>query len=364
MEAELNTAYQKGRNSVIDVSRLVFALVILLYHSNLVTDGELYLFRCGYIGVEFFFLVSGWLLMAEVMKKPAIPSGCGTLGAESLAYVFKKAAAVYPYYFPAFFMSLAVRAAVLIMEGTPELLSGSRLVNTLWELLMLQMCGVRWSFAVNGVAWYLSAMLLAMLVIYPAARKFRDNFICLIAPVVSLLLLASLSIRFNSLNLIYDGESIVPPGLIRALAVMSLGAVSYRFSGLIREMASKLKGAPLLLGLVELGCYGAVLLLCFFRFGENLDMTLLLLLFVAISVSFSGESVLGQNIHIKSTGAFSKISLMLLLSQRCWLYLIPHMPIESAAARLIVYFVLSFAAAGLIWLIGDALKNCFKKLAV
>ena len=57
-----------ARNGKIDLLRFVFCIGVILHHIELILGedspvrGYFTLGRQGYIGVEFFFLVSGWLL--------------------------------------------------------------------------------------------------------------------------------------------------------------------------------------------------------------------------------------------------------------------------------------------------------------
>jgi len=50
------------RNSAIDYLKFIFSLVIFLYHYNLIFDG-------GYIVVEGFFMISGYLMFRSVNKR-------------------------------------------------------------------------------------------------------------------------------------------------------------------------------------------------------------------------------------------------------------------------------------------------------
>lgn len=55
----------RKRNGMIDFMRFVFCILIVLEHSELFRGRML----AGYIGVEFFFIVSGWLLMQHIEQK-------------------------------------------------------------------------------------------------------------------------------------------------------------------------------------------------------------------------------------------------------------------------------------------------------
>ena len=44
-------------------------------------------------------------------------------------------------------------------------------------------------YRVNTVTWYISAMILAMLILYPLLIKYKDTFFFIIAPCLSIFLL-------------------------------------------------------------------------------------------------------------------------------------------------------------------------------
>ncbi len=56
------------RNGEIDFLRFLFSLIILLRHSSNIVGKKWYPFLGGAFAVEFFFLVSGYLMMASIHK--------------------------------------------------------------------------------------------------------------------------------------------------------------------------------------------------------------------------------------------------------------------------------------------------------
>ena len=59
----------KNRNSILDMMRFYFAIIILLYHSpQPIICFSQQLFIKGYIGVEFFFMCSGLFLIRSLKK--------------------------------------------------------------------------------------------------------------------------------------------------------------------------------------------------------------------------------------------------------------------------------------------------------
>lgn len=61
-------------------------------------------------------------------------------------------------------------------------------INSIWELLFLTEAGFV-GYKANTVTWYISAMLIAMLFIFPLIRKYEDTFYYIIAPLVLIFLM-------------------------------------------------------------------------------------------------------------------------------------------------------------------------------
>ena len=59
----------KRRNGEIDILRAVFAIIILIYHYHEIYQRSANYFTRGYLGVEFFFLVSGYYLAWNAQRR-------------------------------------------------------------------------------------------------------------------------------------------------------------------------------------------------------------------------------------------------------------------------------------------------------
>ena len=92
------------RNGKIDLLRFVFCLGVIILH----IEGVLYdgmkswgLFSMGhrgYIGVEFFFLVSGWLMAKKLASLDHTPCDLETLGGETYRFLWNKLRPIIPYH--------------------------------------------------------------------------------------------------------------------------------------------------------------------------------------------------------------------------------------------------------------------------
>ncbi len=94
-----NKLTHNKRNGEIDFLRFLFASIILLHHSSLVLCDEIWLFLGGSLAVEFFFLVSGYLLMASVVKANQKTKPSTMLGTETSDLLLRKIQSIIPEWF-------------------------------------------------------------------------------------------------------------------------------------------------------------------------------------------------------------------------------------------------------------------------
>ena len=97
----------KKRNGEIDLLRFIFSSMIVIHHYN--ASFNFNILENGYIAVEFFFLLSGYLMAQSAYK---ITSKKDKLESSEIAdstwsFIIKKVKAFYPYY--AFAVILQVR---------------------------------------------------------------------------------------------------------------------------------------------------------------------------------------------------------------------------------------------------------------
>ena len=75
-------------NGIISLWKFIFAIVIVLFHSNSYFSPEKRLFMSGgYIGVEFFFIVSGFYLAKNIQNENK--SSNNNIGLETIKYIWK-----------------------------------------------------------------------------------------------------------------------------------------------------------------------------------------------------------------------------------------------------------------------------------
>ena len=300
----------------------------MFYHARPLIQQEL--FVCGYIGVEFFFLVSGYLLMKKAREASflpgetgAEPGGSGDIFEENLKMLCHKLRGILPYLIPALICAFLFRYAFSDRSLTEAL---HDLAYAVVEAASLQMFGFE-NGALVDAAWYLSSLLIVSFVLYPILRRWPKAFILYAGPLLVLLIYGYFSRTLNgAMNMPTHWYGLCFKGLLRGFAGMTLGCVSYEAAERLRKVfpgADGKSGLPQenqaqqesgvsqekrtqqesggLLGEIrrkraaftamELGGYGiAIAYLIFCPVQTSLDFLITALLFFFVTISFSGVS--------------------------------------------------------------------------
>ncbi len=203
------------RNSSIDYLKFLFSIVIVLYHYNLWFGG-------GYIVVEGFFMITGFLMMGSLYRKKDEPD----LAPDSTAkFVFRKYRAIF---LPLLFSAISgyFIYEILIFENTLKVALRD-IPFLLFEIFPLQMAGFD-GFWTTGVSWYLSAMLLAIAILYPIAKKNPERYAYTVCPTLILLLYGLICVQYHQLDVNNHWIlGVVNGGILRAMAGISAGCFLY-----------------------------------------------------------------------------------------------------------------------------------------
>lgn len=160
-----------ARNNLLDLSRFLAALVVLLYHlayrghtvghiENAPFDALAGWTKYGFLGVPFFFMISGYVILMSANRQP-----------QWQGFIASRAARLYPAYWCAIFATVAV---MVLAAGNPTDIS---VYQTIVNLSMFQtfvgvdhIDGVFWSLTVEIVfyAWIVA------LIVFKAMHRFES----------------------------------------------------------------------------------------------------------------------------------------------------------------------------------------------
>ena len=138
------------RNNAVELLRFAIIMCVCVHHYCGYAPG-------GYLGVDFFFVLGGFLLMQHFRYKNHSEQMPVTI---AWSYTIGRYKRLLPAYLFAFLIS------ILLGISLAETISGSVFVNnSIWELSMLEGFGITENLVV-GPGWFCSSMLIAGFIIY------------------------------------------------------------------------------------------------------------------------------------------------------------------------------------------------------
>lgn len=286
----------KKQNYTIELLRFLVSICVMNHHFfhidygvfNVSESVNNFFFKHGNLGVEFFFLVSGFLMAASAQRIWSSEQPIESVGKTSIVYVLKKAAAVVvPVYVTWIFCFLITH----IVQG--QFTFGKLLkdgLNSIFELLFLRSAGYGGYYCV-GQIWYISAMLLAMLICFPLLLKLRKTYLYVIAPLAALLILGFLDHQYSGLMNTSEYVGILYKHFLRAIGEINLGVVCFVLASLLKKV--KFTGfGMVVLSLIEIGCYAGALFYMNWKGLGYMDVLFCFLMAIGILITFSQHTLL------------------------------------------------------------------------
>lgn len=337
---------------------MLFAVSIVLCHSMLLPQnyGGIHLHITS-LGVEYFFILSGFLMAKSAKRRES----SFEVGKDTVKFIFKKMTPVIKVYLIAIIFELVSR----VLFRPHEL---NNLSLNIWDLLFARIFGLGGSQGLLvGATWYLFALFPAMFLLYPLLIKYRDAFLYVIAPLVSLFVFGWFSHVYGHINLAnqFDGY-IVSLGLLRAISEICIGCVSYLVCEKIREyFTSK---PSLLFTLFEIVPLCSIFYFATKESRSQRDFLCILLICIGIIAAFSGKSytnIVLIRVNNKFISFLSKCSLCLYLNHYVWLRNLQALRLNiSFEAELAVYISLSLCTAFICFLLLKYVDRLFSYIGL
>lgn len=345
--------FEKKHNGIISFWKFMFCLLIVIYHTHIFSKTKNnILFPKGSIGVEFFFLVSGYLMTKAALKNKE-ETDFKNLGIDTLKFVGKKWKTFIPYTIVAGLMSLTV---INYYHLNNTLFNN---ISSIWDMLLLRMTGIR-GLSVNGPIWYISSMLIAMLILYPLIRRYKEKFLTLFAPVILIVGLGIFSALYGNLRSPDIWIGFAYKGTIRAFFELLLGGCLY----LICEKIKKLnftKFGKLLITLIEISCFVLPFLMSqFMDSATKFDYIMLVVISIGIVLAFSEQTLEYNFFCNKFSYWLEKLSLTLYIFHfpvRLFFRNASFLKVMPYWKRLGIYIPITIALSIIIMYVMDYLKK-------
>ncbi len=362
----------KKRNGTLEFMRFVFCLTILLFHMGKMLLGgfsfkngiQFAFFPHGAMGVEFFFILTGLFLAQSVDKQLQRAEKKTNIIVDTLQYFSKKYTSTFPQHVVAFAVLFGV--TVLVHLDTPGWSAWDRFDSAVPSLFLIQMTGIMGE-PLNHIEWYLSAMLIAILIIYPLCRLNFKVFTRYIAPVVSVALFIWMRSEYPSLSGVTRQMNItadwyIYKGVVRAVAEITLGTFVYSLSkyGLAPFVQKIGKPARAALTAVEWIMYAAAVLITVLTLPYKWEYAALAVIFVGITLSFSGLTYSGKLLDNNFSYFLGKITLPVYLSQLSAIAMAGYYLADySGGMKIWGALVLTAVSSAITMIVGNFIGNLF-----
>lgn len=342
----------KERNHQIDLWRFVFSVIIVIHHTKNMFGDDKSKFLGGSLAVEFFFLVSGYLMMASIERSG---QGTGSVTLDTVRFIKKKWCGFYPEVLVAWGMAF-IFTMYASRAGIREILS--RFASGFLEGLLLFSTGLVGN-SVNPATWYMSSMLLGMLILYPLIRKYPKAMKYYIMPLSAILLWGWMCAEDrNTRNPTY-WMGLTYKGNIRALCELQMGAILYYINQKFKNV-NFTKIGKTVLTVVEWGCYMAVILYMYFRTASKKDVFFITLMCIAVLITFSGKAYYFKGKNVGTLFTFlGKFSFPLFLSHHAYTLHLNNLLPETFtySQKMAVYLVCACTTALAVWGISALLRK-------
>ena len=267
------------------------------------------MFTSGALAVEFFLIASGYFMAVSIQKKNE-RGAAEDLGQETWEFLDRKLSS----FMPELLASLIIGFFWMEVkwQDTSLRLLVKRLLNFVWEPLLLHTSGFG-NLRINGVDWYLSAMLLSMLILYPICRKYFSMSTHVIMPAIAILILGYYCREFGTTRGNYNELGFFYRCLPRAFAGIALGVSCYPIITALKKR-DYTQRQRILLTVAEIVIYLGVFAYMFRYSKKRFDMICVLMITVGFCITSLEQGCLDHLFSEKVCGFLGKISLLLYLS--------------------------------------------------
>lgn len=259
-----------ARNVEIEMYRGLMSILIAILHFSEDYTGTTGIFPGAYLGVEFYFIISGYFLMSNFLKYNKEDF---TPAENALVYIKNRIRKLYPAYL----------CAIIIMTVIIWGVNGFGLRNLVdsiwnykWQYVFAHFLGVEIKANMRSI-WFMSSLLIVSYIIYFFLCYKKDLFLGL-SPVVAILLFVYMSETVGHLCVFSIYIGVFNGGFIRAFAEMSLGVY-------LKFVLEQIKGGTKKFLLLRIACWGIIFYIVRYKGLDSSDFVALLAMVILICLA-------------------------------------------------------------------------------
>lgn len=303
------------RNNNIELLRLAFCIFIILLHycEQFGYFGAL-TFRGGYLGVEFFFMVTGTYLAKSIKERRET-----ILNDNMWKYcrdnIIHKLMAIIPYFIVATIIGYlvtsigvgSIKSAIIGLLGVPQ------------DIFLLNNYGFS-GRTFTGIAWYISAMFFALMILQPIVIKFYDAYVKYFSVLIFLISYGAIIYSFQTINVPNKYIFIFNTGFLRAIGMMSIGMFVFELSNYLKRIDVN----SCLVSFLEIVLYFYIFIyMMFLQEIEEMEtgiITAVIALIIAFSITLSEKSIFNGKFSNSIVTFLGKSTLVLFMNHMYWFY--------------------------------------------
>lgn len=261
------------KNYSVEALRFIFMIVIAIWHF-----GRINPFTHGYIAVDFYFLLSGYLLYGSYVRHKY----------DALKYTVEKLKRFYPEYIFVFVIAFLMKLNLSLRDSDAVTL----FLNAISEGLLINSVGV-FGGGVNPASWYVSVLMVGGGILYAVLHWNKKVALSIVFPLLVLFSYTYLMGFGGSLEQ-FANDGFISQSLLRGMAGMALGAVLAAFKERFSESLEKRRVV------LDIACLLAVVIMCIVSFSSKHYDRFALLAFSVLIISCFVPSTLINRIFKSS----------------------------------------------------------------
>mgnify|MGYP005796909517 CR=1 FL=1 len=267
--------------------RIVFtSLIALLHFNNIYSLGYTRFDIVGgqYIAVEFFFIVSGYLMYKSFLNSKDKKSFFKEYSKKRFFRLF-----------PIFISALIINFFFYCNYNHMDIIHSFTLfIDCFFEFILMSMSGLNNNIIINGPGWYVSALLISCFIISYFLSYHEESYTKFIMPISIMIIYSYFYRKAGGIGVYSQTEFFyLNHALMRAIAGLNLGILSYNLSNYIK----KFNFNYLLLSIIEFLLFISVIISSFIVERNNTDFVKILVIFLGVSIAFSHTFSLGRFIN-------------------------------------------------------------------
>ena len=330
----------KRQNNSIQLIRFLLCCIVCLFH---LTKMDKRIFASGYLCVDIFFIMCGFFLKRHFTYDHSE----GTSEQLAIKYLKTRLIRIIPHHIFSWICMAAIKVFIIKNHTISDVFYG-------WsELFLLQAIGIGDDISMNGVSWYLGALLFCSYFIYwilCSERKRGDytgnRFTFVIAPLCFCVVMSYIWFSKGHLNYWTQKANILTGGIMRGFSGISLGCIAYEIAIYLERKIKRSRFSRTIASVFEVGGWLLVFRIMYTKGGAK-DFFIPILGALLIISMYSSGSYFTQLTNNKISGYLGRISFAMYLNQ-----------------RIIIRPMQAFFPGRSIWLMGAIMLPCVFVLSV